>query len=63
MFRDVNSAAEEYFVKGYAEKAQIVKSNPKAIEGLFARYKDAQTGNMEAEGIAKFYEDLGIDAA
>ncbi len=60
--RDINAAAEEYFSGGHAEKASSSKANPKALEELFNKYKDNQTNQMEGEGIAKFYEDVGIDA-
>ncbi len=61
-YRDINAAAEEYFSGGHAEKATSSKANPKALEELFNKYKDNQTNQMEGEGIAKFYEDVGIDA-
>jgi hypothetical protein len=67
----VNAAAEEYFVKGYADKSGGSSSSStgggkpssKALEGLFGRYRDAKSGQMEGEGIAAFYQDLGVDAA
>eukprot|EP00347_Sterkiella_histriomuscorum_P007128 403350156 len=60
---DLNMAAEEYFMKGYGEKTGSGKINPQNIQALFNKYKDAQTGNMEGEGIATFYDNLGVDAA
>ena len=65
LYRDVNAAAEEYLVKGHggASSGSSVKANPKQIESLFNKYKDPQTGNMEGDGIAEFYDNLGVDAA
>ncbi len=60
--RDINAAVEEYFAKGYGEKASVSKANPKALEQLFNKYKDPKTNNIEGEGVAAFYEDLGVDA-
>ncbi|CDW86113.1 UNKNOWN [Stylonychia lemnae] len=62
-FRDVNSAAEEYFVKGYGEKASVGKGNPKIIESLFSKYKEAGSGKMEGDGITLFFEHLGVNVA
>ncbi len=61
--RDLNTAVEEYYVKGYGEKASVVKVNTKGLESMFNKYKDAKSGNIEAEGVASFYTDLGVDAA
>ena len=29
---------------------------------MFDKYKDGSTGNIEIEGLQKFYEDLGVNA-
>ena len=62
MYRDINGAVEEYFSRGYGQKApQKQKVNAKAIQQIFMRYIDKESKNMEAEGIQKFFMDLGID--
>ena len=48
---------------GGGSSGSSVKANPKQIESLFNKYKDPQTGNMEGDGIAEFYDNLGVDAA
>ena len=60
--RDINSAVEDYYSKGYGEKASVSKANPKALEQLFNKYKDSKTNNIEGDGVAAFYGDLGVDA-
>lgn len=60
-FRDVNNAVEEYFAKGYGEKAVITKANPGKIQQTFNLYKDASTGRIEGEGIQKFFAHVGVD--
>ena len=39
----MNGAVEEYFIKGYGEKAAVVKVNPKNIEALYNKFKDMKT--------------------
>ena len=60
--RDINAAVEEYFSKGHGEKASVSKANPKALEQMFSKYKDPKTNNIEGDGVAAFYGDLGVDA-
>jgi Ca2+-binding EF-hand superfamily protein len=38
-------------------------SNAANLQKTFDRYKDASTGNIEFEGVRRFYDDLGVDAA
>jgi hypothetical protein len=42
---------EDYYAKGYGDKAPVTKSNPKALEQLFNKYKDPSTNNIEGEGV------------
>lgn len=37
--------------------------NAGKIQQTFDKYKDASTGNIEVEGLQKFFEDLGVNAA
>lgn len=57
----MNSAAEEFFAKGYGQTGpKISQAN---IISLFNRYKDPQTNQMEGDGIANFFDQLGVDAS
>lgn len=62
--RDVNRAADEYFSKGYAESASSTNGgggNAAKIQQTYDKYKDASTGNIEVEGLQRFFEDLGVN--
>lgn len=63
--RDINSAVEEYFSKGLggADLGSSGPANTTKIQQAFDRYKDASTGNIEIEGLQRFFEDLGVNAA
>ena len=37
--------------------------NAAKIQQTFDKYKDASTSNIEVEGLQKFFEDLGVNAA
>ncbi len=52
-------------MKGYGDSSSGGGSGANAtkVQQTFDRYKDGSTGNMEAEGIIKFYEDLSVNAA
>jgi hypothetical protein len=62
----MNAAAEEFFSKNLGGSSKSTKSSgapdSKKIEIIFNQFKDASTGNMEAEGIEAFYSQIGIDA-
>lgn len=51
--RDVNNAVEEYFSKGYGEKASVTKTtfNASKMQQTFNLYKDGSSGRIEGEGI------------
>ena len=64
--RDVNRAADEYYSKGYGETFSTQSfsgsgGNAAKIQQTFDKYKDASTGNIEVEGLQKFFEDLGVN--
>lgn len=52
-YRDVNNAVEEYFAKGYGEKASVAKTtfNSNKLQQTFNLYKDGSSGRIEGEGI------------
>ena len=58
---------DEYYNKGHGQDPSTSKkstptvNSTKKIQDLFANYKDASTNKMEAEGIEKFFNDLGVD--
>jgi DCN1-like protein 1/2 len=63
MNRDVNQSAEEYFINGYGETASSSSSSSSSgdkIMATFNKYKDSGSGNIEVEGMQKFFEDAGI---
>ncbi len=33
------------------------------VQQTFDKYKDGSTGNIEIEGLQKFFDDLGVNAA
>lgn len=37
--------------------------NAAKVQQTFDKYKDASTGNIEIEGLQKFFEDLGVNPA
>ena len=53
---------EEYFTKGLggAETSIGGVSSTAKAQQTFDRYKDSSTGNIEFEGMQKFFDDLGI---
>jgi len=60
-FRDVNQSAEEYFMGGFGETASVSSSGSgDKIVATFNKYKDSGSGNIEVEGMQKFFEDAGI---
>ncbi len=64
--RDINNAVEEYYTKGYGTEAASAGSGSftqAKAQQTFDRYKDAGTGNIEIDGLQKFFEDLGVNAA
>jgi DCN1-like protein 1/2 len=65
-FRDVNAAVDEYYNKGYGQEASTSSkksavANPKKVEALFVNYMDQSSKRMEADGIERFFNDLGVD--
>ena len=57
---------EEYFLKGYGEKAVPAKqdkANTQKLQQIFNAYKDGASGRIEVEGMEKFFNDIGIDAS
>jgi hypothetical protein len=63
--RDVNASVEEYFINGYGETATVSPSSSTGskVQQTFDKYKDGSTGNIEIEGLQKFFDDLGVNAA
>lgn len=61
--RDLNNAVENFFSSGGGQYAEVgPKVDQNKIAALFAKYADKGTGNIEADGIGRFCEDLGVDA-
>lgn len=54
---------EEYFSKGLGGASETSSVNTSKIQQAFDKYKDAATGNIEIEGLQRFFEDLGVNAA
>lgn len=61
--RDINSAVEEYYSKGLGGASDSFggSTNTAKVQQAFDRYKDA-SGNIEIDGLQRFFEDLGINA-
>ncbi len=38
-------------------------SSGSKVQQTFDKYKDGSTGNIEIEGLQKFFDDLGVNAA
>jgi len=62
----VNAAVDEYYNKGYGQETSVASkktavANPKKVEQLFTNYMDKNTKKMEADGIERFFNDLGVD--
>lgn len=45
---------------GYGETASVSSSSQDKILQTFNKYKDGASGNIEVEGVQKFFEDSGI---
>lgn len=45
---------------GYGGGASSV--NTAKVQQAFDKYKDASSGNIEIEGLQRFFEDLGVNA-
>ena len=57
----MNQAAEEILVRGVLENVGSAGStSADKIVATFNKYKDESTGNIEVEGMQKFFEDSGI---
>jgi len=55
----VNRAADYYFDN---PPPKPVPSGPSpSIQKTFDKYKDASTGNIEVEGLQRFFDDLGVN--
>lgn len=56
-------AADEIFSGGYSEPSSGPSSSAGSADKILAtfnKYKDGTSGNIEVEGMQKFFEDSGI---
>jgi len=66
--RDLNSAAENYFTNPPPEpKAAPMPQSAKpkildSVKTLFHNYAEKSSGEIEAEGVEKFFNDIGVDS-